>query len=213
MLNISWPLRSIIWSTDTYTNFFPFPGEQEYNARNMGTSSIYVFSAIIPLSLIVIVIFYQCIKKKNKEDEEKERLIYIEKRENFRQKCLQEYHKEQSELEREFQDRMVESLQEKPNQFIHGDYVKIQEKDLDAISEIDNNYQSRPDHLSLVNVNYVNMPETTVIIHHNNSNSVEDLPLPDIPQSPKSPTSKIPPQSPKVLNNEAKHVTFLQSDF
>ena len=176
----------------------------------MGTSSIYVFSAIIPLCLIIIVIFYRCIKKKNEEDEEKERLIYFAKREDYRQKLLLKYHEEQSKHERDFQDRMAESLQEKPNQFFNGDYVKIQKEDLDAISEIDNNYESRPNHLSLINVNYVNIPETTVIIHQNNSNSLENLPLPDIPQSPKS---IIPQQSPKTLNIEAKHVTFLQSDF
>lgn len=174
----------------------------------MGQSSIYVFSAIIPLSLIIIVIFYQCIKKKNRADEEAERLIYFAERENYRQKLLQKYHEEQSQLEMEFEDRMAESLQEKPNHL--QQCSKIQENNLDAISEIDNNYQERPDHLSLINVNYVSRPETTVLIHQNHSNSVEDLPLPDIP---KSPTSHIPPPSPKAQNNEVKRVTFLQSDF
>lgn len=70
-------------------------GEQEFTARTAGLSSIIVFSIMIPLLLLIIVISYRYIQRKNLELEVNEKEIYFAELEEQRQKIYESMYNDQ----------------------------------------------------------------------------------------------------------------------
>lgn len=115
--------------------FLRLTGEEEFIARTAGLSSIIVFSTMIPLLLLIIVVSYRYIKRKNLEIEQKEKEIHFtameEQRNKIYQKLYEEHHRKEIEIAELFDEKDAKhnDSQSQPNQ--------IQSKVIDGVAQFD----------------------------------------------------------------------------
>lgn len=115
-------------------------GEQEFTARNAGLSSIIVFTAMIPLLLLIIIISYRYIKQKNLEIEAAEKEIYFAELETQRQKIYSkmydEHHQKEIEIEAYLEERAEKLDAVNPLQScVTDEVVQIDHRDGDSTDD------------------------------------------------------------------------------
>lgn len=91
-----------------------FAGEQEFTARTAGLSSIILFSTMIPLLLLIIIISYRYIKRRNLEIEAAEEEIRFAELEAQRQKIYSKMYDEHHQKEIEIAAHLEKLEAENP---------------------------------------------------------------------------------------------------
>lgn len=217
-----------------YVSFFmlvlcALTGEQEFTARNAGLSTIIVFSTMIPLLLLIIIISYRYIKRKNVEAEVLEKEIYFAELEAERQRIVDKMNHENQQKEIEIVKYLDEPAQSSSNQIqsnaIDGDF-KVEQ--IDPGDSTDDEFFERPlppvpsppslksGQLSIID-NETISSQTSRIIQETpkveNTSSIFNFPeaptRPLLPPFPPRPPSLSPPRTPttQATDNDQRYST------
>lgn len=174
---------------DTFMLFLCFTGEQEFTARNAGLSTVIVLSTIVPLMLLIIVISYRHIKRKNAEIEAMEQEALLAELEKQRLTIYQQMYDEHHQKEMEFFEEREEKL---------NDSIDVQSNVIDAkakVLHIDQRDDSTDDE-------FFEMPLPPVPLPSPMSGKLSIIENEDIPLSATPSTLKIN-ETPKVSNNDS----------
>ncbi|KAG5681352.1 hypothetical protein PVAND_010796 [Polypedilum vanderplanki] len=97
------------YDRDIFINF-PISGEEEIAARTAGLSSVIIFGTFVPLLLIIIIIFYRHVKRKNEELATKEKEMQFAKIEQQRLTLYEKMRIEDEKREKEINEYLEKAL-------------------------------------------------------------------------------------------------------